>query len=109
MKKSSKKTLEKRGVLVGRAANASGTQVHADKRRRPRPLEKQRLNRELQHETARNRGPFLCLSYFQTSLLRLNGLLHCAGNDRGPFIIGMKPIGKQWLLVKQWRMQVDKG
>ena len=64
MKKRSKKTLEKRGVFVGRAANASGTQVHADKRRRARPLEKQRLKRELQQETARNRGPFfVCLLY----------------------------------------------
>ena len=59
MKKSSKKTLEKRGILLaGRAQNAGGTQVHADKRHTPRQLEKQRLKIQLQHETARNRGPF---------------------------------------------------
>lgn len=63
MKKSSKKPLEKRGVFVGRAKNAAGTQVHADKRRPARPLEKLRLKRELQQETARNRGPFfVCAS-----------------------------------------------
>ncbi|PQV63048.1 hypothetical protein B1R32_11625 [Abditibacterium utsteinense] len=59
MKKSSKKSLEKRGILIaGRAQNASGVQVHADKRRPPRNLEKQRLKLQVQHETARNRGPF---------------------------------------------------
>ena len=59
MKKSSKKTLEKRGILIaGRAQNAGGAQIHADKRRTPRNLEKQRLKTQLQHETARNRGPF---------------------------------------------------
>ncbi len=59
MKKSSKKSLEKRGILVaGRAQNAGGAQVHADKRKPLRALEKQRLKTQLQHETARNRGPF---------------------------------------------------
>lgn len=59
MKKSSKKRLQKRGIAVaGRAQNAAGAQVHADKRRAPRPLEKQRLRCQLQHETARSRGPF---------------------------------------------------
>ncbi len=59
MKKSSKKTLAKRGILVaGRAQNAGGAQIHADKRRIARNLEKQRLKTQIQHETARNRGPF---------------------------------------------------
>lgn len=59
MKGSSKKSLEKRGILIaGRAQNAGGSQVHADKRRTPRNLEKQRLKTQVQHETARNRGPF---------------------------------------------------
>ena len=59
MKKSSKKTLAKRGVLIaGRAQNAGGAQIHADKRKPPRNLERQRLKIQLQHETARNRGPF---------------------------------------------------
>ncbi len=63
MKKSSKKTLAKRGVLVaGRAQNAGGAQVHADKRKPARHLEKQRLKTQIQHETARNRGPFPFLS-----------------------------------------------
>lgn len=62
MKKSSKKMLQKRGITTaGRTPNAAGAQVHADKRRAPRPLEKQRLQRELQHETARSRGPFSAL------------------------------------------------
>ena len=59
MKQSSKKSLEKRGILIaGRAQNAGSAQVHADKRRPPRNLEKQRLKTQVQHETARNRGPF---------------------------------------------------
>lgn len=62
MKNRNKKTLLKRGIVTaGRAQNAAGAQVHADKRRAPRPLEKQRLKREYQHETARSRGPFLHL------------------------------------------------
>lgn len=59
MKKSSKKTLQKRGILLaGRAQNAGGAQIHTDKRRTPRNLEKQRLKTDIQPETARNRGPF---------------------------------------------------
>lgn len=59
MKKSSKKTLAKRGVVVaGRALNPSGSQVHADKRKPQRSLQKQRLKIQLQQETARSRGPF---------------------------------------------------
>ncbi len=69
MKQSSKKSLAQRGILVaGRAQNAGGSQVHADKRRTPRNLEKQRLKQhaktQMQHETARNRGPFPFLSPF---------------------------------------------
>jgi hypothetical protein len=71
MKKSNKKTLAKRGVAVaGRALNPSGSQVHADKRKPQRSLQKQRLKIQLQHETARSRGPFpflLALS-FRSSL-----------------------------------------
>ena len=67
MKKSNKKTLEKRGILIaGRAQSAGGAQVHADKRRTPRNLEKQRLKTQLQHETARNRGPFPFVSLIFT-------------------------------------------
>lgn len=59
MKKSSKLTLAKRGILVaGRAQSAGGSQIHADKRRAPRNLEKQRLKTQIQHQTARNRGSF---------------------------------------------------
>lgn len=65
MKKSSKKSLEKRGILIaGRAQNAGGSQVHADKRRTPRNLEKQRLKTQVQNETARNRGPFSFVSFY---------------------------------------------
>jgi hypothetical protein len=63
LKKSNKKTLEKRGVLVGgRAQSVSGAQVHADKRKPQRSLQKQRLKLQVQLETARSRGPFPFLS-----------------------------------------------
>lgn len=59
MKNSSKKALEKRGIVsAGRAVAAPGAQAHDDKRRANRTTDKQRLKREVQMETARNRGPF---------------------------------------------------
>ncbi|HEX9997435.1 MAG TPA: hypothetical protein VGB45_09850 [Abditibacterium sp.] len=59
MKKGSKLSLQKRGIIVaGRAQNANGAQIHADKRKPPRAAQKQQLKRQLQLETARNRGPF---------------------------------------------------
>ena len=59
MKNSSKKALEKRGIIsAGRAVATPGAQAHADKRRANRKTDKQRLKREVQLETARNRGPF---------------------------------------------------
>lgn len=59
MKNSSKKALEKRGIIsAGRAVATPGAQAHDDKRRANRKTDKQRLKRELQMETARNRGPF---------------------------------------------------
>ena len=59
MKNGSKLSLQKRGIIVaGRAPNASGAQIHADKRKPPRAAQKQQLKRQIQLETARNRGPF---------------------------------------------------
>ena len=59
MKNSSKKALEKRGIITsGRAAATPGARVHDDKRRANRATQKQRFKREVQLETARNRGPF---------------------------------------------------
>lgn len=59
MKNSSKKSLEKRGIVsAGRAAATPGARAHDDKRRANRATDKQRLKREVQLETARNRGPF---------------------------------------------------
>ncbi len=59
MKNSSKKALEKRGIVsAGRALPTPGAQAHDDKRRANRKTEKQRFKREVQLETARNRGPF---------------------------------------------------
>ncbi len=59
MKNSSKKALEKRGIVsAGRAAATPGARAHDDKRRANRTTDKQRLKREVQLETARNRGPF---------------------------------------------------
>ena len=59
MKNSSKKALEKRGIVsAGRAVAAPGARAHDDKRRANRSTDKQRLKYELQQETARNRGPF---------------------------------------------------
>ena len=59
MKNSSKKALEKRGIIsAGRAAGAPGARAHDDKRYANRKTDKQRLKHELQKETARNRGPF---------------------------------------------------
>ena len=59
MKNSSKKALEKRGIVsAGRAAATPGARAHDDKRYANRKTDKQRLKNELQNETARNRGPF---------------------------------------------------
>ena len=59
MKNSSKKALEKRGIVsAGRALAAPSARAHDDKRRANRKTDKQRLRRETQLETARNRGPF---------------------------------------------------
>ena len=59
MKNSSKKALEKRGIVsAGRAAATPGAQAHDDKRRANRKTDKQRLKRQIQMETARDRGPF---------------------------------------------------
>ncbi len=59
MKNSSKKALEKRGIVsAGRAAATPGARAHDDKRYANRKTDKQRLKTELQKETARNRGPF---------------------------------------------------
>ena len=59
MKNSSKKSLEKRGIIsAGRALSAPSAQAHDDKRRANRKTDKQRFRRELQLETARTRGPF---------------------------------------------------
>ena len=59
MKNSSKKALEKRGIIsAGRAAATPGARAHNDKRYANRKTDKQRLKHELQKETARNRGPF---------------------------------------------------
>lgn len=59
MKKSSKKTLEDRGVIVaGRALHAPSSRAHEDKRHLKRSITKQNLQKEVQRETARNRGPF---------------------------------------------------
>ena len=59
MKNSSKKALEKRGIVsAGRAAATPGARAHDDKRRANRKTDKQRVKREVQLETARNRGPF---------------------------------------------------
>lgn len=63
MKNSSKKSLEKRGIVTaGRAIAAPGARAHDDKRRANRKTDKQRFKREIQlekqQETARNRGPF---------------------------------------------------
>ncbi len=65
MKKSSKKTLEQRGVIVaGRAMNAPSSRSHEDKRHLKRSTAKQNLKREYQRETARNRGPFPFLRWY---------------------------------------------
>ena len=62
MKNSSKKALEKRGIIsAGRALPTPGARAHDDKRRANRATDKQRFQREVQlekQETARNRGPF---------------------------------------------------
>lgn len=59
MKNSSKKSLEKRGIVsAGRALSAPSARAHDDKRRANRATAKQRLKHEAQQETARNRGPF---------------------------------------------------
>lgn len=62
MKNSSKKALEKRGIIsAGRAPATPGARVHNDKRRANRATDKQRLRHEIGMEgmeTARNRGPF---------------------------------------------------
>ena len=59
MKNSSKKSLEKRGIIsAGRALPTPGARAHDDKRHANRKTDKQRVRRELQLETARNRGPF---------------------------------------------------
>ncbi len=59
MKNSSKKALEKRGIIsAGRAVATPGARAHDDKRRANRATDKQRFKREVQLETARNRGPF---------------------------------------------------
>ncbi len=94
MKKSSKKSLEKRGILIaGRAQNAGGAQIHTDKRRAPRNLEKQRLKQhtqiqvqhQMQHETARNRGPFPFVGFKFARLFIFCGIAGCAcEKDRFP-------------------------
>ena len=59
MKNSSKKALEKRGIVsAGRAAATPGARAHDDKRFANRKTSKQRLKRDIGMETARNRGPF---------------------------------------------------
>jgi hypothetical protein len=58
MKKSNKKSLEKRGIVIaGRAQCAPRAQLHDDKRREIRGNAKQKLKLDLQYETARERGP----------------------------------------------------
>ncbi len=70
MKKSSKKSLEKRGIVIaGRAQSAPSAQFHDDKRREVRGNAKQRLKLEIQRETARNCGPF---PYLWSSFLPSN-------------------------------------
>lgn len=65
MKKSSKKSLEQRGVIIaGRAQSAPSSQAHQDKRHLKRSTTKQKLKQELQSETARKRGPFDCQTHF---------------------------------------------
>jgi hypothetical protein len=54
MKKSNKKSLEKRGIVIaGRAQCAPRAQLHDDKRREIRGNAKQKLKLDLQYETAR--------------------------------------------------------
>lgn len=73
MRKSSKKALENRGLVVprtpeNRAAGTPGAIAHDDRRKPKRAQRKQQLRRELQreisHATARNRGPWPFLRSF---------------------------------------------
>ena len=63
MKNKSKRKLEAKGILAPRSeawrtTPTPGAQAHADRRKPNRSAQKRALKRELQNETARNRGPF---------------------------------------------------
>ena len=59
MKKSNKQSLAKRGVIVaGRTPLTPGASAHKDDRRPDRNARKREAKRQINIETARNRGPF---------------------------------------------------